>query len=146
MFFSNHRCLWKTWLTRQIPHITPSCSGGTSSSSQTNPVQWLCWGKSTVTSFPLAEKCITVPTLECDTEPHLYRGVWTQALTLTWNANVLKDEELSAQKLSLSDPFITPQQLPFKLSWWFATIRNELGIGLGSSGKTLLWSNFQQIT
>lgn len=38
------------------PYLTPGWTLGTSSISDSKPVQWDCWGKSTITSFPLALK------------------------------------------------------------------------------------------
>lgn len=40
-------------------HVTPGCILGTNSISDNNPVQWDCWGKSTMMSFPLALKAMT---------------------------------------------------------------------------------------
>ncbi len=37
-------------------YLTPGCTLGTSSISDRSPVQCDCWGKSTITSFPLALK------------------------------------------------------------------------------------------
>ena len=51
-------------LTWHELHMTPSCGMGTTSISDTRPVQWGCWGKSTVTSLPLAEKWVTTPVEE----------------------------------------------------------------------------------
>lgn len=39
-------------------YVTPGWILGTSSISDNNPVQWDCWGKSTITSLPLALKAL----------------------------------------------------------------------------------------
>jgi len=41
------------------PYRMPSCVLGTTCISESSPVQWACWGKSTVTSRPLAFTAVT---------------------------------------------------------------------------------------
>ena len=55
----------------------------TFSISEMCPVHFFCSGKSTYTSCLLAMTSSTIPTLWCDTLPHLYLGVVTLAFTRT---------------------------------------------------------------
>lgn len=47
------------WQYKNKTHVTPGWTLGTNSISDNSPVQWDCWGKSTITSFPLALKART---------------------------------------------------------------------------------------
>ena len=70
-------------VAKQPSQLTPGWKAGTTSISESSPVQLDCCGKSTVTSRPLEAAETTTPMAPWETEPHLYLGVATDGFTLT---------------------------------------------------------------
>jgi len=82
----------------QTSHLMRGCVAGTTSISAISPVQLVCCGKSTLTSLPFGLIDTTVPTLPWFTDPHLYLGVVTEALTRTRSPTLISSRRAAKEQ------------------------------------------------